>query len=334
MAPIWPFRPRIVLRAVCIFFLFMKDMCRQVVDSQAFQRFIIAVIVGASVLIGLETSPAIMAVHGDLLHLLDKMVLAIFTVEVMIKMGAHGRRPWRYFHDGWNVFDFIIVTVCFLPMDGQYAAVLRLVRILRVLRLITGVPRLQLLVGALLKSIPSMGYVGLLLLILFYIYGVIGRFLFAEQDPVHFGSLSHSMLSLFRVVTLEDWTDLMYTQMFGAGYVEGQAATITATPHSIVAIVFFVTFILFGTMIMLNLFIGVIMNSMNEAQIEAELANRERHRQELGHITASDELARLERQLAETKEALHAVLVRLRTEERHAATPLVAGGEPAGIARP
>ncbi|MCW5555348.1 MAG: ion transporter [Verrucomicrobiae bacterium] len=292
----------------------MKENCRRIVDSKWFQRFIIGVILSAAVLIGLETSPALMARHGDWLHLLDKLVLAIFTLEIVVKMAAHGSQPWRYFRDGWNVFDFLIVAVCFLPMDGQYAAVLRLVRILRVLRLISGVPRLQLLVGALLKSIPSMGYVGLLLLILFYIYGVIGRFLFGGVDPVHFGSLGDSMLSLFRVITLEDWTDLMYTQMFGAGYVEGQTANTSLTPHAVVSIGYFVTFILFGTMIMLNLFIGVIMNSMNEVQIEAEIAQRARHREELGHVTVADELAKLERQLGDLKIALHATVVKLKSE--------------------
>jgi voltage-gated sodium channel len=293
----------------------MQRVCRRIVDSTLFHRFIIAVILAAAVLIGVETSSSIMASHGDLLHLLDKVILGIFTIEIVIKMAAHGRQPWRYFGDGWNIFDFSIVVVCFLPLEGQFAAVLRLVRILRVLRLITGVPRLQLLVGALLKSIPSMGYVGLLLLILFYIYGVIGRFMFAQHDPVHFGSLSSSMLSLFRVVTLEGWTELMYTQMFGPGYVPGQTTNVQTTPHSVGAVIFFVTFILLGTMIMLNLFIGVIMNSMNEVQIEAEIAQRSRHREQLGHTTVADELAGLERQLSELKSALHAAVVRMRLEE-------------------
>jgi len=293
----------------------MQTRCRQIVESRWFQRFIIAVILGAAVLIGLETSAPLMARHGDLLHLLDKVVLAIFTLEIFVKMAAHGRQPWRYFRDGWNVFDFIIVAVCFLPMDGQFAAVLRLVRILRVLRLVSGVPRLQLLVGALLKSVPSMGYVGLLLLILFYIYGVIGKFMFALHDPVHFGTLGDAMLSLFRVITLEDWTDLMYTQMFGAGYVEGQTVAVSLSPHALFAMAYFVSFILFGTMIMLNLFIGVIMNSMNEVQIETEITQRVQHREALGRTTVADDLARLERQMGELKTALHATLVRLKTEK-------------------
>jgi len=302
----------------------MKQMCARVAESKGFHRTIIIVILTAAVLVGLETSPALMAQYGETLHLLDKVVLVIFIGEIVIKMGAQGNRPWRYFRDGWNVFDFSIVVVCLLPMEGQFAAVLRLVRILRVLRLISGVPRLQLLVGALLKSVPSMGYVGLLLLILFYVYGVMGVFVFGSHDPVHFGSLGGSMLSLFRIVTLEDWTDLMYTQIFGSNYVEGQTTDVQLTSHSWVAIAFFVTFILLGTMIMLNLFIGVIMNSMNEVQLEAQIAERDRHREKLGRVTLADDLARLEQQLNEVRDALHVVTVRARTQ---------GGGPPDAVVR-
>jgi voltage-gated sodium channel len=214
------------------------------------------------------------------------------------------------------VFDFTIVAVCFLPMDGQYAAVLRLARVLRVLRLVTTVPRLQLLVGALLKSIPSMVYVSVLLSILFYIYGVIGTFLFGKHDPVHFGSLGASMLSLFQTVTMEGWVDLMAIQLYGHDYVAGQPATAVSTGHGPAAILYFVSFILLGTMIMLNLFIGVIMKSMSEVEAENELADRAKHRKELGAITAADEIKRLERQVDALKESLTKVLVLIEHDAR------------------
>jgi voltage-gated sodium channel len=292
----------------------MDKRLQTIVDSPHFQRFIIGVIIAAAILIGLETSPQLRAEYGRLMRALDAVILGIFVVEIAVKMGAHGRRPWRYFHDGWNIFDFTIVAVCFLPMQGQFAAVLRLVRILRVLRLVTNIPRLQLLVGALLKSIPSMGYVGILLFLLFYMYGVMGTFLFGAIDPVHWGSLPVSMLSLFRTVTMEDWTDLMYTQMYGAGYVEGETTAPTFTPQAIVAVIYFVSFILFGTMIMLNLFIGVIMKSMNEMQLEAEHELRARHRRDLGQITVTDEIRQLQHQLESIKEALQAVSFRISSE--------------------
>jgi voltage-gated sodium channel len=299
----------------------MNRTLRQIVDSRFFHRFIIGVIVGAAILVGLETSPELRARYGPIMHALDGIILAIFVVEIAMKMAAHGRNPWRYFRDPWNVFDFTIVVICFLPMQGQFAAVLRLVRILRVLRLVSNVPRLQLLVGALLKSMPSMGYVGFLLFLLFYIYGVMGTFLFGAHDPIHFGSLVASMLALFRTVTMEDWTDLMYTQMYGAGYVEGQTLEVTYTSHAPVAVLYFVSFILFGTMIMLNLFIGVIMKSMNEMQLEAEYEDRARHQIQFGSVTVADDIKHLEHQLDRAKEALQSILLRVNHELQHKPLP-------------
>lgn len=251
----------------------MQKILRKIADSSLFQNFIIFVIILAGVAVGLETYPTIAARYGTKLHIINDVILWIFVAEVIVKMGAEGRRPWRYFHDPWNVFDFIIVAACFLPVGAQYAMVLRLARLLRVLRLVRALPKLQILVGALLKSIPSIGYISLLLFLLFYLYAVTGTFLFSQNDPVHFKSLQTTMLSLFRAVTLEDWTDLMYIQMLGCdqyGYdaIRGLCTAPKALP--IVAPVFFVTFILGGTMIILNLFIGVIMNGMDEARKEAD----------------------------------------------------------------
>ena len=139
----------------------MTRIAKQIVAAPVFQRFILAVVVVAGVLAGLETSNSLMAAYGPLLHYLNLLVLVIFITEITLKLAAHGRKPWLYFHDGWNVFDFAIVALCCLPMDSQFAAVLRLARGLRLLRLVTSLPRLQLLVGALLKSLGAMGYVTL-----------------------------------------------------------------------------------------------------------------------------------------------------------------------------
>ncbi|MEX0744818.1 MAG: ion transporter, partial [Phycisphaeraceae bacterium] len=188
----------------------------KLVNSNGFQNFILAMIGLAAVIVGLETYPHLMERHGPLLHRLDWVIIWIFTIEVAMKMGAHGRRPYRYFGDPWNCFDFTIVVLCFVPAVGPYAAILRLARVLRTLRLVSAVPRLQVIVSSLLRGLPSMGYVGLLLLLLFYIYAVMGVFLFRENDPFHFGDLQSAMITLFRVVTLEDWTDVLYTQMLGS----------------------------------------------------------------------------------------------------------------------
>ena len=223
----------------------MVQFCKKLTESDAFQNFITIVIIFAGVLVGVETYPDVHEEYHSILHLLDQLILWTFVAEIGLKMLAQGKRPWRYFYDGWNVFDFIIVAGAFMPFAAQYATVLRLLRLLRVLKLVRALPRLQMLVGALLKSIPSMAYVSILLVMLFYVYAVASVFMWGENDPVHFGTLQISFVSLFRAVTLEDWTDLMYIQMYGCdayGY----------------------------TMIFLNLFIGVIISGMDEAQQEAE----------------------------------------------------------------
>ncbi len=263
---------------------------KRIVESNAFSSFIIGVIVFAGILVGVETFPSMYERHGDLLYLLDDVVLGIFTVEVILKMAAEKTRPWRYFKDGWNIFDFTIVAVCYLPLGGGYVAVLRLFRLLRVFRLISVIPKLQLLVTALLRSLPSMFYVCLLLLLLFYVYAVIGVMMFSGNDPVHFGNLWTSFLSLFRIVTLEDWTDIMYIQMYGsdiyAGYnqsIVGMEVTPKAMP--LLGAAYFVSFVTIGTMIMLNLVIGVIINGMDEAQ--KEIADRSIH-EALTHENSRD----------------------------------------------
>ncbi|MAQ17908.1 MAG: potassium transporter [Sandaracinus sp.] len=250
----------------------MIKLFKTVAESNLFQNFITGVILFAGALVGLETYPSFHERYEPVLHVLDQVVLWIFVGEIIIKMVAELPRPWRYFYDGWNVFDFLIVAGAFLPFAAQYATVLRLLRLLRVLKLVRALPKLQMLVGALLKSIPSMAYVSLLLMMLFYVYAVAATFMWGHNDPVHFGNLQMSFLSLFRAVTLEDWTDLMYIQMYGCegyGYGGMEQLCVASEPSPVGGAVFFVSFVLFGTMIFLNLFIGVILNGMDEAQREA-----------------------------------------------------------------
>ena len=184
----------------------MQKFCAWLVETKGFKNFTIGVIVFAGILVGIGTFSEFEQKWLHILGPLDQLVLGIFTVEIIVKMIALWPRPHHFFKDGWNCFDFIIVVACFLPFGSGSVAILRLFRLLRVLRLVTAIPRLQLLVEALLKSLPSMGYVCLLMFLLFYIYAVLGVILFGQNDPVHFGDLWLSLLSLFRVVTLEDWT--------------------------------------------------------------------------------------------------------------------------------
>jgi voltage-gated sodium channel len=284
----------------------MQAFFKTLAEHRASQSFILGVILIAGALVGIETYPAAVARYGALLHLLDQIVLFVFVAEAVIKIAAEGRAPWRYFRDPWNCFDFAIVVACFLPFQGQAVTVLRLLRLLRVLRLVHALPRLQVLVSALLKSVPSMGYVSLFLGLLFYVYAVAGVFLFGHNDPVHFRSLERAFLALFQIVTLEGWVDVLYTNMYGCdGYGYGAESLLPCTAPAarpVASILYFVSFILLGTMIILNLFIGVIMKSMEEAQEETDrsaLARLSSPAPSLGDeiATLRDQLARLERHL-------------------------------------
>ena len=253
------------------------DFNKRIADSSRFNIFILSTIIFAGILVGIQTYERQVTHIAHILKQLDFIILFIFTVEVFIKVFAEGTKPLNYFKDPWNDFDFSIVAVCYIAfvtpdLDASFIALLRLARILRVFKLVTAVPKLQILVGALLRSIPSMGYVGVLLFLLFYIYAAMAVFIYGDNDPVHFENLHLAMLSLFRVVTLEDWTDIMYTNMYGCdqyGYdgMEELCTNPSASPTG--AALFFVSFVLIGTMVIMNLFIGVIMTSMEEAKQEA-----------------------------------------------------------------
>jgi voltage-gated sodium channel len=309
----------------------MAALLKRIADSNRFQHSITLVILFAAVLVGAETYPAIIREYGTLLHALDRVVLGIFVLEIAIKLGAEGRRPWRYFTDAWNVFDFVIVAAAFLPAAGPYVTVLRLARLLRVLRLVRTIPKLQLLVNALLKSIPSMGYVSLLLLLLFYVYAVAGVFMFGKNDPLHFGSLQVALITLFSTVTLEGWTDILYIEMYGCaafGYSERPELCTAPLARPAVAVAYFISFVLVGTMVMLNLFIGVIMNGMSEAQAEEE-ARLETERRQSGQVTddVHSELLHLARQIGELERSLQSLARRAeREQKRHA---LAANAAPA-----
>jgi voltage-gated sodium channel len=241
----------------------LLETVRRIVNSKLFSYFIFLLILLSAVIIGLETYPALAKQYNEILSLIDKIIIALFTLEIALKIISNGKRPWMYFSDPWNLFDFIIVAICLVPLnDTHYFAIFRILRILRIFRMITVFPKLKLIVSALLKSIPSMGYVLMLIGILFYVYAVVGVFLFGVSDPMHFGDLHHSFVTLFKVLTLEGWTDIMNVHVFGDSGNEKMQII------SIWPFLYFASFILIGAMIIMNLFIGVIMNSMEESQKE------------------------------------------------------------------
>ncbi len=306
----------------------MVKLCRKMAGSSWFQNFITGVIVFAAILVGIETYPHMAGAYHTPIHWLNQIILGIFILEILVKMAAESPKPWNYFRDPWNDFDFFIVAACFIPGAGQYAIVLRLLRLLRVLKLLNAIPKLQILVGALLKSIPSMFYVSLLLFLLFYVYAVAAVFLFGitpeggpGNDPLHFGNLQTSLLSLFRAVTLEDWTDIMYIQMYGCmeypfpSLPNGPVCTEeTAQANWWLGFGFFVSFVLLGTMIILNLFIGVIMNGMEEAQAEAEEITEAARREERGEdvATVEHDVFEIAQQLETLQERVALLKIKLR----------------------
>jgi len=295
----------------------MIALCKRITEANWFSYFIFGVIVAAGIVVGLQTYKGFEEEHHTLLSALDSIILSIFALEVLIKIIAQGKTPWRYFLDPWNIFDFTIVTVCLLPIqNNEFVAVLRLARVLRVMKLVSAIPRLQILVGAILKSIPSIGYVSLLATLLFYIYGCMGTFIFSENDPAHFRNLQISMLSLFQALTLEDWADLMYINMYGSanyGYDDAtyaalanigiEKSSIISKESPIVACLYFLSFIVTGAMIVLNLFIGVVIGGMEEAKKDRALEDALKRRNS-GDIDIKEEILMMENQLKEMSEKL------------------------------
>jgi len=238
---------------------------QEITNHRTFRVFILLLIFLSAVLTGIETYLDSAERHRRVLVFLDNFIVFCFTVEILLKILAFGKRPFSFFSDPWNVFDFIIVSICLIPaIDTHFVAVIRIVRVLRILRMVNYFPKLRLLIGALLKSIPSMGYVIMLLALLFYVYAILGVFVFGGKDPMHFDNLHHALVTLFKVLTLEGWTDIMNIHLYGNSS-SGQEEITSLWPF-----LYFASFILLGAMIIMNLFIGVIMNSMEESQKEIE----------------------------------------------------------------
>jgi len=260
----------------------MHRIAQKITNHPIFSPVVMAIIIVASILVGLETVPSLVSRYDHIFTMTSYAVQALFTIEVGLRIMAEGRKPWNFFRSGWNVFDFMVTAIFYLPFDGHYASVLRLVRIFRVFRVVSALPRLQMLVGALIKSIPSIGYVSVLLFIQFYIFAVIGNFQFGEFDPVHFGDLGRALITLFEIVTLEGWVEVYQS-----------------LPNVVPATIYFISFIVLGTMIILNLFIGVVLNGFEEVKQEMEeMQHREKP-------TLAAELKVMTKELDDIKIRLH-----------------------------
>jgi voltage-gated sodium channel len=231
-------------------------------DRPIIRNAIIAVILFNAVILGMETSPAIMAAAGPVILTLDRICLAIFVVELVLKLVALGP---RFFRSGWNIFDFVIVGIALAP-GAQGLSVLRALRILRVLRIVSAVPSLRRVVEGLLSALPGMGSVFLLMSIIFYIGAVMATKLFGASFPEWFGSIGASLYTLFQVMTLESWS---------MGIVR---PVLAVYPY---AWAFFVPFIMVTTFAVVNLIVGLVVNSMQEAHSAESNAATDAYRDEV-----------------------------------------------------
>ena len=260
-------------------------VAQRVAAAAWFHWGVVGVIGVNALIIGLDTSAFLAERYGAWFKAANQLFLGIFVVEAVVKLIAQWPRPQRYFKDGWNVFDFAIIVVSLLPSTGELATLARLARLLRVLRLISALPELRLIVTTLVRSIPSMFNVVCLMSVIFYIYAVAGYHLFHDIDPTHWRTLGIAALTLFRVVTLEDWTDVMYAAM----------------AHHWWAWAYFVSFVVVGTFVVVNLFIAVVLNNLDEAKA-----------QRLNELMTPPSREELLRELLETQASLKRLEERLR----------------------
>ncbi len=223
-----------------------REKIKQFCESSGFQNFIIGLIIFNSITIGFETSEKIMSSFGSTLLLIDKIILAVFVIEIVLKLYGYG---FSFFRNGWNIFDFSIVAIALLPASGSLA-VLRSLRIFRSLRLIKNVPKLRFIVESLFHSLPSLLWIFVLLALVFYVFAVIGTKLFSSEFPAWFGTLASSMFTLFQIMTLEGWAEISRDIM-------------SVYP---LANIYFILFILLASYTTLNIFIAIVVNTMSEVQ--------------------------------------------------------------------
>lgn len=260
---------------------------QRLIEQPAVQRSILLLIVINAVILGMQTSPALVASWGELLRVLDMLILGVFVVEIAARIYVHRA---AFFRDPWSLFDFAVVAIALVPASGPFS-VLRALRVLRVMRMVTMVPSMRRVVGALLSAIPGLGSIAMVLALVFYVSAVIATGLFGADFPEWFGNLGRSVYTLFQVMTLESWS---------MGIVR---PLMDVFPY---AWVFFIPFILIATFTMLNLFIAIIVNAMQtvtDAEHEATQASIEAARE---HIEADlhEEVRALRGEIAELKELL------------------------------
>ena len=263
----------------------IKTFLNKLNNNKLFQLLIISVIIFSALMIGLKTYD-INPNYLKFITFVDLAITYLFLFEIIVRFIAEGH-SFSFFKKAWNVFDTLIVAVSLIPVDDSEVVLLaRLVRIFRVLRLISIIPELRILISALIKALPPMGYVLLLMFIIFYMYAAVGSLLFDTINPILWGDIAVSMLTLFRVVTFEDWTDVMYE-------------TMEVYPLSWM---FYLSFIFLNAFVFLNMMIGIVIERMQAEHDAYQLENDEGEVAELRHVHENtqailERLEQLEKQL-------------------------------------
>lgn len=257
-------------------------------QNKFFEFFVIFIIIFSALMVGVKTyniHPGVLTV----INWLDIGVTLLFLIEIIIRMIAAGSIR-AFFSRGWNIFDFVIVTGSLVPLgDGQMVLLGRLLRIFRVLRLVSMIPELQVLLTAFIKSIPRMGYVSLLMFIIFYIYAAFGSILYSDINATLWGNISVSLLTLFRVATFEDWTDVMYE-------------TMEVYPLSWM---FYLSFIFIVAFVFLNMMIGIVLDVMQKEHERYDMEHEEGEAGEVHWLRIHTEL--MEKRLVKIEEMLNRI---------------------------
>jgi voltage-gated sodium channel len=264
-----------------------RERLRSIIEHPRIQALVIVLILVNALLLGLETSTTLMTAAGRVIVVLDRAILAVFVVEIVIRLWVFRGAFWR---DPWSVFDFLVVGIALVPAAGPFS-VLRALRVLRVMRLLTIVPSMRRVVGALLAAIPGLGSIGLMLSVIYYVFAVIATNLFAAAFPDWFGNIGRSLYTLFQIMTLESWS-------MGIS-----RPVMESFPY---AWAFFVPFILVATFTMLNLFIAIIVNAMQtytEEEHEALVGVVEQARDHI-EIDLHDEVRSMRAEIRELKTLL------------------------------
>lgn len=269
--------------------------CAMLADSTAFNLAIFAIVLANAVVLGLETYDSVVDDYGHLLVALNAIFLIIFVIELAIRMTAYGSRTKDFFRDGWNVFDFVVITISVVPFFREHATLLRLARLGRVLRIVRLLPDLRVLTLAIGRSIPGVMSLAVLALLVLFVYGMIGWSIFHDFAPKEYGTIGEAMLTLFVTLTLENLPDQIALGRELSDW----------------TIVYFVSYALIAAFLIFNILIGVVINSLEEARA-IEAARERADRIEHGGPAEPD----IQERIAEVRDALDALELDLKRAGR------------------